>query len=177
MINQLRITKTRDVKTPHRGTPLSAGLDLFVPEDIRVYEILEKNPAISIENITTDLDPREIVEYIMLQPSEGLLIPTGIHFDIPNNYMIRVSNKSGIASKYGLLIGATCCDADYEGIVHINVWNVSNEPRKICAGMKLAQAILIPVEYPEVVEVENVEELYTSKNSSRGSGGFGSTGK
>jgi len=175
MINELKLTKTRDVKTPHRGTPESAGLDLFVPDDLRIHELTGKNPSLSLDQIEWTVDHDDIASRITIDPGEGLLIPTGIYFNIPKGYMLKIDNKSGIASKYGLLCGSCIIDSDYTGIAHINIWNVSNERRFINAGMKLAQAILIPVEYPNVQIVENVEDLYKDKESERGDGGFGST--
>jgi len=175
MVNELRYVKTRNVKDPHRGTPHSAGLDLFVPDDLKIFELLDKNETV-MNRIETDVPDSNRVQAILLHPGEGILIPTGLHFNIPEGYMLHISNKSGIASKYGLLCGACVCDQDYCGIVHLNVWNVSDKNRRIQSGMKLAQAILIPVEYPTLRRIETVDELYSDKQSERGENGFGSTG-
>ena len=84
-------------------------------------------------------------------------------------------NKSGIASKYAVIIGASVCDEDYQGEIHINVINVGPHKLPLEAGMKLTQFLLLDVDY-QGIEVVPDDELFTSETI-RGDGGFGSTGK
>ena len=79
----MKIQKIRDVKTPGRGTSQSAGIDFYVPEDF-----------------TTSV----------LQPGESVLIPSGIKVQVPTGYMLTAFNKSGVATKQGLSIGACVVD-------------------------------------------------------------------
>jgi dUTP pyrophosphatase len=176
MIKELRFSKCLKVKTPHRGTPHSAGLDMFVPENIKVQDFCLNNPTISTPQITPTDTTSQIIHHIVIHPGESVLIPSGIHFDIPDGYMLKIDNKSSIASKKGLLVGANIIDQEYCGQLHLNLWNVSNKPQIIEAGTKLAQAIMIKVEYPEVIELKSTNELYARKIGVRGAGGFGSTG-
>jgi dUTP pyrophosphatase len=81
-------------------------------------------------------------------------------------------NKSGVATKNGLIVGACVVDEDYEGEVHLHVINVTDGEVAINPGMKLTQFVLLPVNYSTPEEVYQLE----SRNTERGSGGFGSTG-
>lgn len=140
-------TKTREVKNPSKGTPGSAGFDFFVPND---------HPS------------------IIINPGQSVNIPSGIKVLIPNGYAGIFFNKSSVGSK-GVIVGACVVDSDYRGEVHLNVHNVSDRSVKFDPGQKLVQMILIPVHPSNATMV--TEETYKSFGStSRGSGGFGSTG-
>lgn len=144
----MKISKIRNVKTPERGTPLSAGLDFFVPNDF---------PG----------------EHFLL-PGDAVNIPSGIKVKVPHGFALVFMNKSGVAVKKGLQVGACVVDEDYQGEVHLHVRNTSTDVQSIKPGEKLVQALLIPVDYCGV-EVVNVDELYEG-GTQRGEGGFGSTG-
>jgi len=144
----MNYSRTRKVKEPQRGTSASAGLDFFVPSDF----------------------PRTLIG-----PNESINIPSGIRMRVPKGFMLCAFNKSGIASKMGLLVGAQVVDEDYTGEIHINVHNVSKIPQTIIPDMKLIQFVLIPVMYGEPTEVEP-ELLFPDFITERGEGGFGSTG-
>jgi len=141
----MKVQKLRNVKTPNRGTTASAGIDFYVPEDF---------------------------ETVSLKPGESVLIPSGIRVQVPRGYALIAFNKSGVAVKQGLSVGACCVDEDYTGEVHLHMINTSNKDQVIATGQKLVQFILIPVSYIDVEEVEVLPE----RNTERGSGGFGSTG-
>lgn len=147
--NVIEFVKVKDVKSPNRGTSLSAGLDFYVPNDYKTLTI---------------------------EPNKSVLIPSGIHVKMDPEYVLIAFNKSGIASKKSLIIGAQVIDADYEGEVHINLHNVGNETQIINPGDKIAQFILLKVNLANPVEYESLESLYGDSTSERGSGGFGSTG-
>ena len=144
----MKISKIRNVKTPERGTPLSAGLDFFVPNDF---------PG----------------EHFLL-PGDAVNIPSGIKVKVPHGFALVFMNKSGVAVKKGLQVGACVVDEDYQGEVHLHIRNTSTDVQSIKPGEKLVQALLIPVDYCDV-EVVNVDELY-EEGTQRGEGGFGSTG-
>jgi dUTP pyrophosphatase len=141
----MKILKTRNVKTPSRGTSESAGIDFYVPNDF---------------------------EDVVLQPGESVLIPSGIKAQVPRGNALIAFNKSGVATKQGLMVGACVVDEDYEGIIHLHMTNTSNKEQIIKSGQKLVQFILLPVNYSQVEEVHEIQ----SRNTERGSGGFGSTG-
>lgn len=148
-IMNLRILKTRDVKTPSRGTSGSAGLDFYVPNDWKQQSIA---------------------------PGSGLNIPSGIRVLIPENHALIAFNKSGIAVKNQLTVGACVVDEDYTGEIHLNVINVGNEVQEIIPGMKLVQFLLMPVNMANVDVIDPEYAYLFDKDSERGDGGFGSTG-
>jgi dUTP pyrophosphatase len=145
----MKILKIRDVKTPNRGTSQSAGLDLFVPN-----------------NFTP----------LTLKPGQSVLIPSGIKFNVPEGHALVAFNKSGIAAKKNLLVGACVIDEDYCGEVHIDLKNVGEKEVEINPGEKIIQLLCLKVNYVSIEEVSSEEELYRGKTSERGEGGFGSTG-
>lgn len=144
----MKISKIRDVKTPVRGTPLSAGIDFFVPNDF---------PG----------------DHFLI-PGQAVNIPSGIKVKLPHGYALIFHNKSGVATKKDLQVGADVVDEDYQGEVHIHVRNIGTDVQVIKPGEKIIQALLVPVSYCDV-EVVDVEDLYDEKTE-RGEGGFGSTG-
>jgi dUTP pyrophosphatase len=101
-----------------------------------------------------------------------VLIPSGIKAHVPSGYALIAFNKSGVAVKQGLTVGACVVDEDYEGEIHLHMTNVNNKYTTIVPGQKLVQFVLVSVNYQNV---EEVNELPT-RNTQRGSGGFGSTG-
>lgn len=155
-MQKLRFSKVRDVKSPERGTPESAGIDFFVPNDYT-------GPRVNDFATTT------------LRPGQDVNIPSGIHVDVPKGYALIAFNKSGVATGKQLQVGACVVDEDYQGEVHIHVRNIGTGTTTIARGEKLVQFILIPVLYLEPVETK-IENLYTEKTI-RGTGAFGHTGR
>ena len=109
-------------------------------------------------------------ETINLQPQERKLIPTGIAMAIPSGYVGLIWDKSGIASKHGLKTMAGVIDSGYRGEVKILLHNLSTEPFTVEKGKKIAQMVFNKVEEAVFNEVSELDD------TSRGSGGFGSTG-
>lgn len=179
MENTFAISILRDVTPPNRGTEFSAGLDFYIPNDLTETELRECYTKVggdfneSINNHSKQLDS-DILESFTIQPNHSILIPTGVKVNIPHNHILKFENKSGVASKKGLLVGACVIDEDYQGVVHINLWNVSSKPVTLNAGEKIVQAILYPVSLANPIN-KPIEELYKS-TTERGEGGFGSTG-
>jgi dUTP pyrophosphatase len=147
MVSELKFIKVKNVKSPTRGTEQSAGIDFFVPDEF---------------------------ETIVLLPGESCFIASGIKVSLPDEHVLIAFNKSGIAVKKNLHVGACVVDADYQGELHINLTNTGNSAQIIERGDKIVQFVLLPVNYAMPVEVEP-KDLY-KKKSARGEGGFGSTG-
>lgn len=148
---KIRFAKVRDVKTPNRGTTRSAGIDFFVPNDY----------------------PGEA--YLAL--GQSILIPSGIHVKVPKGYALIAMNKSGVATKKGLQVGACVVDEDYQGEIHIHVTKVdADDVATISPGEKLIQMLLIPVAYHIPEEMNDLIDLYAGKVTERGAGKMGSTG-
>jgi dUTP pyrophosphatase len=112
------------------------------------------------------------VDYCV-HPSESKIVPTGIKVEVPYGFMLEIKNKSSVAAKKQLLVGACVVDSGYDGEVFVNLHNVGECSRTIQPGQKIAQAVLIPVEPCVVVECET-DTL--NENSTRGDGALGSTG-
>lgn len=147
----VKMSKTRDVKVPQRANSgADAGIDFFIPNDF----------------------PTTI-----LYPGGSVKIPAGIKVEVPAGYALVFFNKSGVAAKRSLIVGACVIDHGYSGEVHINMINVGDVEQTIVAGEKIVQGILIPVVTFETIEVPE-DELYSAIHvaGSRGAGGFGSTG-
>lgn len=183
----MKFSKTRGVKSPQRGTPLSAGIDFFIPHFTKKFisDLLQKNEHLSTQ---IKLNASYLVDdKIVLMPQDRILIPSGIHVNfteeefslrestnLPLGLSLNANNKSGIASKRGLDHLANVVDVDYEGEIHINLVNTSIYPVEIKENEKIIQFLLQPVFYATLDEV-SFEDLYLNSNSQRGTGGFGST--
>jgi len=108
----------------------------------------------------------------ILQPSEYLAIPTGLSFEIPENFEIQVRPRSGLAINHGVTVLNTpgTIDSTFKGEVKIILINHSKIPFEISKGFRIAQ--LVPMKISKVEMIETLE-LSTSQ---RGENGFGSTG-
>ena len=168
----IKFSKTRDVKSPVRGDSLASGIDFFVPKFDKEFEGMFKSLK---QNKKKEVcfDPKG--DYIPLEPNEGILIPLGIKVNIPKGYDLVFQNKSGVASKYGLLVGSCVIDENYEGELLLNLWNVSKEKFRVEPGFKAIQGVIREVNLMGLKEV-NLESLFRGQVSERGEGGFGSTG-
>lgn len=109
-------------------------------------------------------------EYITLKPGEGTASPTGISLAIPKGHVGLMADRSSLA-KRGIKIAGGVIDAGYRGEIRIVLWNISQETIILNAGERIAQLMILPIITPSVVEVEVLDD------TSRGTGGFGSTGK
>lgn len=114
-----------------------------------------------------------ISEPIILKPLERALVPTGLKIELEHGYEAQVRPRSGLSIKHGITL-INCVgtiDEDYRGEVCVPVVNLSNETYSIQPDERIAQMIIARVEQAEIkVAVELTE-------TSRGEGGFGSTGK
>lgn len=167
----IKFTKTRDVKSPIRGTAEAAGIDFFVPDCNGEFlvDLVKKNPGIELAINGDEL-------FICVKPQHRVLIPSGIKtWMVPGTALIA-ANKSGVAAKKGLVFGAQVVDSDYSGEVHISVINTGIKDVIIKSGEKLIQFIHTPVLLSLIVEVDDATYTALHDKSERGDGGFGSTG-
>ena len=153
-----------------------AGFDFYVPKysDALVDEINEKsNRKISL---VKDDNSEEVK--IKLYPHEDVLIPTYVYSQFPSNIALVAKNKSGVATKQKLDVGACVVDSSYQGIIHVHVTNVSSEPQFIEFGKKIVQFVPFVIDdtEPEIISGMTPEEFFGNTASARGTGGFGSTG-
>ena len=140
----LRVRRLDDrAQLPTRAFPGDAGLDLYALEDG------------------------------VLGPGERASIRTGIAVEIPDGQAGLVLPRSGLAARHGIAIvnAPGLIDSGYRGEVRVLLLNTDREaPFTFSGGERIAQLVLVRIEVPEVVEVD---ELAVSE---RGAGGFGSSG-
>ncbi len=132
---------TPDAKLPQYAHDVAAGMDLYSCEDK------------------------------VLEPGERHIFDTQVASEIPHGYFISYRDKSGLAAKQGIQVLGGVIDENYRGNWMVILLNTGSEAYTFEKGDKIAQAILQPVAYPEVVEVKELSD------SERGEGRFGSTGK
>lgn len=114
---------------------------------------------------------------IEIPSHERILVPSGVKVWIGNmSSALIATNKSGVATKKGLVVGATTVDSQYTGEVHLSVINTNNYSVNVTCGEKLIQFIHTPVILSEMVEITEDEYDNMTSNSVRGAGGFGSSG-
>ena len=104
-----------------------------------------------------------------INPGQTAAVPTGLQMAIPSGYVGLIWDKSGIALA-GVHRLAGVVDAGYRGEVLVVLTNLGSQPFVINTGMKIAQMLIQPVQTVDIVEVDSLDQ------TSRGQGGFGSTG-
>jgi dUTP pyrophosphatase len=93
------MTRNEHVSEPTRANPSDAGLDVYANFN----------------------DPNS---HVRLPPSQSVIVPTGLKFGVPHGYMLQVMNRSSVAAKRSLIVGAHVIDSGYDGEVFINLHNV-----------------------------------------------------
>lgn len=136
-------------KKPEKGHESDAGYDLFCSEEQEVY----------------------------LGPGMTAVFGTGLKVALPSGYVMEIKNRSGVAAKKSLLVGACIIDPGYDGEIKINLHNVGLESQTVSPGDKIAQFVVYPVESPAINlnRLKSVEDQ-NAQTSSRLDGSFGSTG-
>jgi len=150
-----------DVQPPERANPSDAGLDL------------KFNPCPAGFVPTPEDDGTKI------HPGESAILPTGYRFGIPHGFMLEIKNRSGMAAKRSLIVGACVVDSGYDGEIFVNLLNIGKEIQTINPGDKIAQAIMVPVVSFRAIEThrEDLYGWYPITISDRGDGSLGSTGE
>jgi len=150
---ELKVFRLRgNAKLPTRAHDGDAGMDL--------YYCAAKNDHTSIS----------------VRPGETALFPTGIKAEVPKGFMLEVKNKSSVAAKKQLLVGACVVDSGYDGEVFVNLHNIGKETQYVRPADKIAQLVLIPVVHFRAFRSRS-GNLYRQSItiSDRGDGALGST--
>lgn len=141
-----RLPHGKDLPLPSYHSALAAGLDLIAA--------VPADRALS------------------LAPGARALIPTGIAVALPPGTEAQVRPRSGLAVRHGLTVlnAPGTIDADYRGEIQVLLVNLGGEAVAITRGMRIAQLVVATVARAQLREVESLDE------TTRGTGGFGSTG-
>jgi dUTP pyrophosphatase len=136
---------------PQRANPSDAGLDVFY-------------------------SPEQGKQAIAVEPGDSKVIPTGLRFGVPHGYMLEVKNRSSVAAKRSLIVGACVVDSGYDGEIFVNLHNIGKETQYVRGGDKIAQLVMIPVVNFRATQSTS-GDLYRSPItiSDRGDGALGST--
>ena len=120
------------------------------------------------------MDLRAFVENeITIKPLQRILIPTGLHIELPVGYEAQIRPRSGLAYKHGISIvnAPGTIDADYRGEIKVLLVNLSDTDFVVNNGDRIAQMVIAK---HETITWESVDEL---SDTARGAGGYGHTGK
>jgi dUTP pyrophosphatase len=109
---------------------------------------------------------------LVIRPGEYALVPSGIRLAIPDGMEAQVRPRSGLALKYGVTVlnAPGTIDADYRGEIKVILINHGKNPFTVSPGDRIAQLVFAKVQKAEIFRADELPE------SSRGTGGFGSTG-
>jgi dUTP pyrophosphatase len=142
----MRLPHGEDLPLPSYQSALAAGLDL-------------------IAAVSADAP-------LNLAPGARALIPTGIAIALPTGTEAQVRARSGLAIRHGLTVlnAPGTIDADYRGEVQVLLVNLGGDPVAITRGMRIAQLVVATVARAQLREVKSLDQ------TTRGQGGFGSTG-
>ena len=124
-------------------------------------------------DLRANLPEGDRAEGWVLAPMERRIAPTGLRVEIPEGYEMQIRPRSGLAAKHGVTLANApgTIDSDYRGPLGVILINLGTEPFIIGHGERIAQAVIAPVVQAEYVQVDVLGD------TSRGAGGFGSTGR
>lgn len=164
-----------DVKAPEREYG-NGGIDFYIPNRTDTFV-----KAFNEKNLHTNAYLEHYADgtFIIIPAHGRANIPSGVRSFIQANVALEAQNKSGIATKYGLVYGASVIDANYTGLIHLSVINTTSDTVKLPLGMKIVQFIprVIDISPVEVYNNISLDEFYKGfEFSNRGEGNFGSTG-
>jgi dUTP pyrophosphatase len=145
-VGVLRLEHGRDLPLPAYETTGAAGMDLRAA-------VAEDQP-------------------LVLRPGARVAVPTGLAIALPPGHEAQVRPRSGLALRHGvtLLNSPGTVDADYRGEIKATLINLGEEDFHIRRGDRIAQLVIAPVEQATWRELDSLDE------TTRGAGGFGSTG-
>jgi dUTP pyrophosphatase len=188
-------------KEPKKKKPGAPGAKARVEEDLmaelndlaaeleRIGDFETERPPVEVKRLPHNLDlplpayeteesagmdlRAAVTAPVVLAPGARALIPTGLAIALPMGLEAQVRPRSGLALKHGVtcLNSPGTIDSDYRGEVSVILINLGQESFTIARGDRIAQIVIAPVFQAEWIEVEDLEA------TTRGEGGFGSTGK
>ena len=115
-------------------------------------------------------------EYGTIQPNEFKIVPTGLYFDLPENFEMQIRPRSGLAAKKGVTVlnSPGTIDSDYTGEIKVILINHGKNSFEVAKGDRIAQAVIATMTAKNIIKLNKVSKI--EKDTERGTGGFGSTG-
>jgi dUTP pyrophosphatase len=174
-----------DVKGPEFATSGSACFDIF-SHLANEKEYIQGNPKpkVIVYGMDNKKEEREVKQWagesgsfyigVELYPAERILVPTGLIFDIPEGYSVRIHPRSSISLKQGLMLGNAegVVDSDYYHQTFVMLYNASADMIRIKHGERIAQC-----ELQKILDYSLEETIIQPEQTTERVGGFGSTGK
>lgn len=170
--SRFRCVRVREVKLPHRANKGDAGLDFYLPKNLKVKDILQVESNAHLEyvanspvmenqfSISTNKDG--YIMELFIGPRTRISIPSGIRVLLePQASMMQANNKSGRSSKQGLIFTAEVCDSPYTGEYHLGVYNTDGKAQALQADRAVTQFVHVPVflTEPEEITIEEYEKV------------------
>ena len=165
------------VKRPIWGTEQSACFDLYAHFEpgvvVRGYDSVNRERLYDVTTDSTTVTGSNCDSYISIPMQNRVLIPTGLIFDIPEGFSVRLHSRSSLSLKKGLMMvnGEGIIDSDYYHECFMMLLNVSDVPVHIKNGEKICQAELI-----KTLDFDLTETKIQPTQSTERVGGFRSTG-
>jgi dUTP pyrophosphatase len=179
MNNKVKVFKNKYGVLPTKTHDTSVGYDVMLPnllneEFVAKMKELNKSSAYEMSRYSGSIPGKGPIKKgtLVISAHSSVLIPTGIFMEMDDNVYIDVRNRSSIASKYQLVVGAEIIDPEYRGEIFINLHNISGYSATLYQETKIAQFILHERNDIRFTEVERYDDLSLTE---RGHGGFGST--
>jgi dUTP pyrophosphatase len=164
----------KGVAPPKFATDGSACFDICanIKEDVSIIVYRMSNLKVKVNPEWYDKEHNPTVRF-RIAPADRVLIPTGLIFDIPEGYSVRLHTRSSVSLKKGLIMpnGEGIIDSDYYHQTFVMLYNYSADEVLIENGERIAQGELIKTHVYDIEETENIPEQKTNRV-----GGFGSTG-
>ena len=163
-----------DVKSPEFATSGSACFDIYshLTDKVVVYTMNNKKEEREVKTLAGK--PGTFYDAVDLYPAERILVPTGLIFDIPEGYSVRIHPRSSISLKQGLMLGNAegIIDSDYYHQTFVMLYNASADMVRIKHGERIAQGELV-----KTLDYSLEETIIQPEQTTERVGGFGSTGK
>lgn len=160
---EVQVIKNTTNDLPTYGTAEAAGCDLRAE-----LSLVNDKFLFNAKRCTSD----DKIMMVIIHPGGRALIPTGLHIALPVGYEAQIRPRSGLSLKNGITVLNTpgTIDSDYRGDVGVILVNHGLEQFCVMQGDRIAQMVINKVEQVDFVQVAELDE------TSRGAGGFGSTG-
>lgn len=132
-------------------------------------------------DIRANIEPYDVVNHsetiVVIPPNKTAIIPTGLFFELPENFEIQIRPRSGLAAKHSVTVlnAPGTIDADYRGEIKVILINHGESDFMVSNGDRIAQGVISPVVPKNIIILNRVNDI--KSKTVRGDGGFGSTGK